>query len=261
MNQEKQKEFYIDCDGIRLHSKLDYPDNFRGKCPLMLLFHGFTGHMEERHIVATMEAAREIGIAVLRVESYGHGGSDGKFEDHTMYKWVTGALAVVDYVRGLDFVTDLYLCGHSQGGLLAVLLAGMCPDSFRAVIPMSPALMIPEDARRGTLLGQSFDPLHIPEKLFSWDGRALSGNYVRVIQTIHVEDEIDRYQGPVCIIHGDADETVPIQGSLDAAKRYHNALLEVIPADTHCYDFHLDLVCDRLKAFLTKRMNENGSAE
>lgn len=260
MNKETEKEFYIDCDGIRLHSKLDYPDNFSGKCPLMLLFHGFTGHMEERHIVATMEAAREVGMAVLRVESYGHGKSDGSFQSHTMYKWVTGALAVVDYVRGLDFVTDLYLCGHSQGGLLAVLLAGMCPDDFKAVIPMSPGLMIPEGARKGTLLGQDFDPQHIPETLSSWDGRVLSGNYIRTIQTIHVEDEIDRYPGPVCIIHGDADETVPIQGSMEAAERYHNAVLEVIPGDTHCYDYHLDLVCDRLKAFLVRMMEQNQKA-
>lgn len=109
---------------------------------------------------------------------------------------MTGALAVVDYAKQLDFVTDLYLCGHSQGGLLVSLIAGMCPDVFKALIPMSPALMIPENARNGSLLGQSFDPVHIPDTLVSWDGRELDGNYVRIAQTIHVEDEIDRYQGP-----------------------------------------------------------------
>ena len=208
MNQKTEKEFSIDCDGIRLHAKLDYPEGFEEKCQLMLLFHGFTGHMEERHILAIADTALEEGMAVLRVDSYGHGKSEGEFRNHTLYKWVTGALAVVDYAKQLDFVTDLYLCGHSQGGLLVSLIAGMCPDVFKALIPMSPALMIPENARNGSLLGQSFDPVHIPDTLVSWDGRELDGNYVRVAQTIHVEDEIDRYQGPVCLIHGDADEAV-----------------------------------------------------
>ena len=218
------------------------------------MFHGFTGHMEERHILAIADTALEEGIAVLRVDSYGHGKSDGEFRNHTLYKWVTGALAVVDYAKQLDFVTDLYLCGHSQGGLLAVLTAGMYPDLFKAVIPMSPALMIPENARNGSLLGQTFDPVHIPATLVSWDGRELDGNYIRVAQTIHIEDEIDRYQGPVCLIHGDADEAVPIEESVRAAKRYANAVLEVIPGDTHCYDHHLDLACEKLKAFFKKTM-------
>ena len=248
----RNKEFTIDSDGIPLHAKLDFPENFAGRGPLMLLFHGFTGHMEETHILAARDAARENGMAVLRVELYGHGKSGGSFAKHTLYKWVTGALSVMDYVKTLDFVTDLYLCGHSQGGLLAVLFAGMRPDDFKAVIPLSPALQIPDGAREGNLLGILFDPEHIPEELPCWDGRSLDGDYVRVAQTIHVEDEIDRYHGPVCIIHGDADETVPIETSVLAAKRYDHAVLEVILGDTHCYDYHLCEMKSRLKEFLRR---------
>ena len=64
------KEFYIDCDGIKLHAKLDRV-NETGKSPLCILVHGFTGHMEEDHIVAAQKAINECGISVLRVEMYG----------------------------------------------------------------------------------------------------------------------------------------------------------------------------------------------
>ena len=47
-------------------------------------------------------------------------------------------------------------------------------------------------ARSGSVLGTSFDPKHIPDKIVS-DGWELSGDYVRVAQTIRVEDLIDRY--------------------------------------------------------------------
>ena len=244
------KEFYIDCDGMGLHAKLDMPEGAE-KCPLAIIIHGFTGHMEERHIVAAAQAMTEIGVAALRVEMYGHGKSGGKFEDHTLYKWVTGALAVVDYAEKLDFVTDLYLCGHSQGGLLTMLVAGMKPEAFKAVIPLAPAWMIPDGARSGVLLGQNFDPKHIPDELESW-GLKLNGNYIRVAQTIHVEDEIARYEGPVLIVQGDADEAVPLAYAKKAAELYRNAELVIIPGDTHCYDHHLEMVTEAMKAFVGK---------
>ncbi len=243
------KEYYIDSDGIKLHAKLEKPEG-ADKCPLVIVVHGFTGHMEERHIVAVSNAMLEIGFATLRVEMYGHGKSDGQFKDHTLYKWVTNMLAVVDHVKTLDFVTDLYMCGHSQGGLLVMLIAGMCPDRFKAVIPMSPAWMIPEYARAGEILDTKVDPVNIPEEFWQNGDNLLSGNYVRVAQTIHVEDEIDRYNGPVLIIHGENDESVPFKYGQKAAELYKNAKLVAIKGEDHCYNNHLEQVTQAIKDFL-----------
>ena len=212
------KEFTINDDGIRLHAKLDMPEK-EGRCPLMILIHGFTGHMEERHIVAVQKAANEAGAAVLRVEMYGHGKSDGQFRNHTLYKWVSNALAVVKYAKSLDFVTDLYLCGHSQGGLLTMLIAGMCPDDFKAVIPLSPAWMIPDLARQGGLAGVSC------------------------------------YHGPVLIVQGDQDEAVPYSYAVKAAELYDHAKLVTIPGDDHCYDRHLEMVTEAVRDFLKEEEN------
>jgi hypothetical protein len=239
------QEFYITSDGIRLHAKLDRPDESK-KGPLCILIHGFTGHMEEDHIIAAQKAMNEVEISVLRVEMYGHGKSDGEFKDHTLYKWVTNALAVVKYAKTLDFVTDLYISGHSQGGLLTMLIGGMCPDDLKAIIPLSPAWMIPEMSREGSLLGEEFDPEHIPEKIVA-DNWELSGDYIRVAQTIHVEDEIERFKGPVLIIHGDDDETVPYLYAEKAEKLYKNAKLVPIHGDDHCFTKHLDEMTAALK--------------
>ena len=40
------KEFYITDDGIKLHAKLDMPENYAEgtKCPLAIVIHGLTGH-------------------------------------------------------------------------------------------------------------------------------------------------------------------------------------------------------------------------
>ena len=228
------KEFYIDCDGIRLHAKLDRPKG-KDKSPLCILVHGFTGHMEEEHIIAAQRAMNDAGVAVLRAEMYGHGGSDGKFREHTLYKWVTNALALISYAKSLDFVSKMYFCGHSQGGLLTMLIGGMCADELKAIIPLSPAWMIPEDARNGQLLGSAFDPVHIPDVLKIWDTE-LNGDYIRVAQTIHVENEIARYKEPVVIIHGDEDGTAPFIYSEKAQELYKNARLIPVRGTGHCFE-------------------------
>ena len=243
---------YITDDGIRLNAKLDMPARHGEKCPLVIVIHGFTGHMEERHIVAVSKALNGIGFATLRVDMYGHGKSDGRFEDHTLYKWLTNALTVIDYARGLDFVSGIWLCGHSQGGMTVMLAGAMKHDVIRGLIPLSPAWMIPEGARNGTLLGQSFDPDRVPDMLPAWGDRGLKGNYVRVAQTIHVEEAIDRYGGPVLIVHGDEDEAVPVEYGVRAAERYKNCDLVLIPGDTHCYDRHLDQVLDAVRDWMRR---------
>ena len=242
------EEFYINDDGIRLHAKLDMPEG-SGKCPLVILVHGFTGHMEERHIIAVQQAMNEIGFAVLRAEMYGHGKSDGLFEDHTLFKWITNIMTVTEYAKSLPFVTDLYLCGHSQGGLLTILAAGMRPDDYRAIIPMSPALSIPEGAREGNLLGMPFDPAHIPE-VFEFPPMRLKGNYIRCAQMIWPEDAIARYTGPVLITHGSADQAIPLRYSEEAEKQYADCRLVILEDDSHGYDLHLDWVCSEIQAFL-----------
>lgn len=246
----ENREFYINDDGIKLHAKLDFPTEEKEKYPLVIVIHGFTGHMEEEHIVGVSRAMNEIGFATLRAEMYGHGGSDGAFHDHTLFKWIGNAMAVTDYARNLDFVSDLYLCGHSQGGLLTMLIGGMEHDVFRAIIPLSPASMIPANARRGELLGQTFDPDHIPDELESWDGLTLGGNYIRAAQMLHIEDAIRRFTNPVLLVHGSADEAVPLSCSEEAAEAYKDAKLVVIPDDLHCYDYHLDMVEKAVQDFL-----------
>ena len=242
------KEFYIDNEGIRLHAKLDRPKG-ADRSPLCIVFHGFTGHMEERHIVAAARAMNEVGVATLRVELYGHGQSDGAFANHTLYKWVNNALHIIDYAKGLDWVSELYAAGHSQGGLLTMLVAGMRPDDLAAIIPMSAAYNIPDAARTGDMFGFDFDPDHIPDQLDN-GSVTLGGDYFRVAQTLHPEEQFDRYAGPVLLVHGDQDVGVPASLSIEAAQRYANARLVLLEGDEHCYPRCLDQVCEAIKEFL-----------
>ena len=253
------REFYIDSDGIAIHAKLEMPDGVSGRCPLCIVQHGLTGHMEENHIVAVAAALREAGVATLRVEMYGHGKSGGTFAKHTLLKWVDNMLDVIDYAKKLDFVTDLYLCGHSQGGLLTMLVASLRPDDLAAIIPMSPAVVIVDAAREGRMFGMSFDPAHIPDQVYQGKPdtvgddepvRIYCGDYFRIAQRIHMDDVYAAYHGPVLLVHGTADDSVPMRYSLDAAEAYENAQLVLLDGDDHGYHRHLDQVCAAVRDFI-----------
>ncbi len=244
------EEFFINDGGIKLHAKLDLPEGVQ-TCPLAIVLHGLTGHMEEPHITGIAKALNSAGFATLRTEMYGHGGSDGAFRDHTLLKWASNALAVVDYAKSLDFVTDQYLCGHSQGGLLTILTAALRPDDFKAIAPLSPALCIVSGAKVGNLFGLvEFDPKHVPD-VVDLGMAQLSGDYVRVAQLIDLDTVISRHEEPTLIVHGDADELVPYADSIAAIQKYENGTLATIPGDTHNYFNHLDMVKEAVVDFFS----------
>ena len=86
------------------------------------------------------------------------------------------------------------------------------------------------------MLGRSFDPLHVPDEIEIAKGLTLGGNYIRVAQTIRTEDAMDRFPGAVLLIHGSADDVVPLEDSRAAEGRYRNCRLEILEGETHHFD-------------------------
>lgn len=244
------KEFYIDKDGFKLFAKLDTADNSSGKMPLFILIHGLTGQMDEAQLEGARDVAIANGMACLRVDMYGHGKSDGKFENHNLLEWVSEIIYVIDYARELDFVTDIYLAGHSQGGLAAILAAALKSDQIKSLVLMSPAINIVYSSKNGDFFGTKFDKNNLPETVHFRDGYEIKGNYFRVARSINVDEAIAAYKGPVLVVHGTADDAVDVIYGKEVAEKYVDATLKLIEGDTHCFDYHLDEMVQAVDTFL-----------
>src|SRR5262249_15143267 len=70
------------------------------------------------------------GIAVLRVDDRGVGGSSGQVASSTTADFAGDVLAGVAYLKGRkDIASDrIGVCGHSEGGLVGPLAASQSPD-------------------------------------------------------------------------------------------------------------------------------------
>ena len=246
----ENREFFIDCDGIKVHSKLDFPAEQSEKMHVLVIIPGLTGHIEERHILAVKDTAVSCGYVVLRSELYGHGQSEGDFYNHTVLIWMHEAMRVIDYALSLPFCKDVIVSGHSQGGLTTVLAAGLMFDKIKAAIPMSPALNIWDGAKKGELFGEKFDNEHLPDG-FSF-GPGVGGDYLRAAAMLPVDEAVARFNKPVLVPHGDADELVPYEWAEWLTERYGNAELVTIKGDDHCYDYHLEDVQKAVGEFLLK---------
>lgn len=235
-------------DGIELSAVLEVPENHDGH-RLGILLHGFTSSKDRPHNIRAAAAMRDAGFATLRMDLYGHGESGGEFRRHTLFHWISNTMAAIRWGREQGF-DELYLSGHSQGGLAAAVVAGMEADRVRGLILRAPAFMIPQGAREGYLLGQHFDPDHIPDVIGVIKGLELDGDYLRVAQMIHVEDAVDRFKGPVLMLHGDQDDTVPLKDSQKYSGRYENCDLIVLPGETHHFDQHPDQMENIIRGWL-----------
>lgn len=238
-------------DDIRLSAVLETPEGAPEGGPLVILLHGLTSAKDRPHTLLAAQAMREAGFATLRFDLYGHGESGGEFRKHTLPKWISNTLAVIDHVRGLGY-TDLWLSGHSQGGLVAALAGAMERDRVRGLILRAPAFMIPRGAREGSLLGRDFDPDHIPDDIPVIKGLTLEGNYLRTAQAIRAEDAADRFRNPVLILQGDEDDLVPAESVKEMAARYADCDLVILPGETHHFDKHPDEMYRHIRTWLEK---------
>ena len=68
-----------------------------------------------------------------------------------------------------------------------------------------------------------------------------------------MEEAVSGFRKPVLLLHGAADETVPVYWSDTLSKLYETCTYVRIPDETHCYDRHLDQVTDAVEAWLSGR--------
>lgn len=204
-------------DGLALRGTFTKPAT--SKFDLVILMHGFTsnrGIEPDQLLYQLAQQFEEKGLATLRFDFNGHGTSDGKFVDMTVLNEIGDGKAILNYARQITGVQKIYLLGHSQGGVVASMLAGYYPDKISKLALLAPAATLKDDALKGNTQGYTYDPKNIPDELPIKKGLTLGGFYLRTAQTLPIYEVAKEYHGPVCLIHGLKDTVV----NNIASKRY-----------------------------------------
>lgn len=202
--------------GLTLRALLEKKTD--GPCPLVLLLHGFGGHMDARGglFQELSDRLTAAGLATLRLDFNGHGQSEGDFTDMTPYNEIEDAAALLRYARTLEGVTGISVVGHSQGGVIAGMLAGYYHDVIQRLVLLAPAASLKTDAQEGHCMGVAYDPQRIPDSVDVGMGHVVGGLYFRLAQTLPIYEVTGQFAGPALVIIGKKDAVV----SRRAARRY-----------------------------------------
>ncbi|MFC6176677.1 alpha/beta hydrolase [Companilactobacillus huachuanensis] len=227
----------IERDGLTLRGTFNKPA--AAKFNLVILMHGFTSNRgvdPDQLLYQLAKRFEEKGLATLRFDFNGHGQSDGKFVDMTVLNEISDGKAILDYARQIAGVEKIYLLGHSQGGVVASMLAGYYPEKIAKLALLAPAATLKDDALKGSTQGYTYDPHNIPDTLPIKKDLTLGGFYLRTAQTLPIYESAQEYHGPVCLVHGLKDTVVDKIASTRYDDVYTNDTLHLLDDADHGFE-------------------------
>ncbi len=139
------------------------------------------------------------GIASLRYDDRGTGKSAGPLENATSKNYAADAKAAVEYVRGLKKFGKVGVLGHSEGGTIALMLAGEgIPDyiiSMAGVATKGVECIVWQNV---ALLEQQ----GVPEQMRSDYGKALRGIYAQRVKNGGPVADAQKFVQQMCSSEG-----------------------------------------------------------
>jgi len=157
--------------GIKLAGTLTIPEQ-RGKFPAVVLVTG-SGQQDRNEEIARHKPFWIIadyltrkGIAVLRYDDRGMGGSEGRFDQSTTGDFAADALAGISYLktRAEILPEKIGIIGHSEGGIAASVAASES-DDVAFILGLAGFVNSFEDVVLGQLLAQSEQMGKSPEDI------------------------------------------------------------------------------------------------
>ena len=213
-----------------------------GPLPTLLCLHGFAGDKYSTVIEAVAKDRCRAGFRCVTFDWPGHGDSTADSSMLTIENCLADLDAVVKHLRPAAAAVPsgstpapLFCFATSFGGYLAMLDYRRHPEHFDRILLRSPAL------RMGKVLRSFLDEDHM--RRFR-DGEALNFGFDRplflhddFLSDLETPDH-DAFLtldgigcSPIAIIHGDADDVVPVTDSLRFAEDNHLPIRIVKGAD------------------------------
>jgi uncharacterized OsmC-like protein/alpha/beta superfamily hydrolase len=136
-NRSSRSVTFPGASGAPLAARLDLPTGAAPRA-FALFAHCFTCSKDTRAAAFISEALADAGIATLRFDFTGLGGSGGDFANTSFSSNVDDLVAAADWLRR-DFTAPAILVGHSLGGAAVLAAAPKIPEAVAVATFNAPA--------------------------------------------------------------------------------------------------------------------------
>jgi putative redox protein len=196
----------------------------------VILCHGMESDKNSEKLIVLGNTLAKRGLLTLRFDFSYVGESSGKFEDITYTGEVDDLRAAYSLVRNRQN-GRIGILGSSMGGTVALLFAAQEPTVAAAVTVAAP--LHPERFPTRVLTAAQLQQWRELGLTF-YHGQKLNVSLLHDLESLDVPRAVKSITCPVLVIHGDADEVVPVEEAhelyacLNSAKR-----LTVLPGCDH----------------------------
>lgn len=207
--------------------------------PVCIIFHGFTGQCTGTKFsyVQLSRMLEAKGIGTLRLDFLGSGESDLNFKDMTFGDELSCARVILEEVRKMPVVNEIYVLGHSMGGAIASELAKLYPSDIKKLCLWAPAFNLPDAI--DYLIGKV--PVN-NEGIYDHEGYEISQAFVDDIIQRNLYRDLDTYKNKLLVIHGTKDTTVPFVISEKYLKLFNqNMIFHAIKDADHNFNTITDI--------------------
>jgi dipeptidyl aminopeptidase/acylaminoacyl peptidase len=206
MQREQPVSFY-NGRGALLKGALHHPRTRRLSAAGAILCHGMESNKESEKLIALSHLLADNGVLTLRFDfSFATGGAD-RFAEITYSGEVEDLQAAFDFLLA-HRMGNIAIFGSSMGGTVAILFAAREPRVSTLVTlsaPVHPERLTERFLTPGDVEGWRADGF------ITYHGRRINASLLEDLQAIHVPQAAQRVSCPALVIHGDLDETVPVE--------------------------------------------------
>lgn len=201
----EQRVTFGNCRGETLVGVLHHAGEER-KAGSVILCHGMESDKNSDKLIVLSRRLAASGIATLRFDFSYVGESGGKFENITYSGEVEDLRAAFDRMQD-EYPGKTAILGSSMGGTVALMFAAQEPRVAALVTIAAP--LHPENFPKRILTARQIKKWRDRGHTL-YNGRRLNVTLLEDLERIQVADAVRQIRCPVLILHGDADEVVPV---------------------------------------------------
>ncbi len=248
----EKKLYFNNSKGDKLSGILTDPSGDKSK-PVIILCHGFASSKDSNTCTSIAKKLREKNISTFRFDFYAHGESEGKFADLTVSEAVDDTLRAIEFMKALGF-EKIGLFGSSFGGLSSYIVASQSKDLF-LLVQKAPVASYKEFLTYNDpgLIAKwkktGYRTVEGKKLKYAFYEDSLKNNAYKVAEDIRI---------PTLIIHGNRDQDVPVDQSINITKLIENCALEIVVGADHRFTKkkHFEQMLNSILAFITAHLHQ-----
>ena len=216
----------------------------------VIISHGLAANKDRERLVKLADALEKDGVTAFRFDFGGSGDSEER--EITVGAEVDDLRSAIRVIKDRGY-EDIGLLGESLGGLVSLL---SYEDNIQAIVLWAPVTV--SKNKMAGLAGKKVKQLKEAGHLvLHKDGKdfKIPQKYFDERAEINRDELLSRVKIPVLIVHGDADNTVPITASKEAVKLLpKGSRVEIIVGGGHTMSENMNQVIPKTVAWFSERL-------